>query len=195
MTELLPLLRKVRNTVYHFVKDRKPIIDGLGYRTALKESLNEEIEKSLEHAFTYVIGVSEAHKNKEVSAIILINRWTGKLVEKEFCCKRGIPRDLIVDDGIIIDCIGSHFETDIILPRLIKFPGWIEQISVHTHFRGDVEPSEEDLETIADRFDKGIDDIHFIISYDRKKNLIRYTQFKDIFDVPDPSDDIRGMIE
>jgi hypothetical protein len=195
MTDPLPTLRKMRNTVYHFVKDRQPIIDGLGIRTSLKEALNEEIERSLEQAFSFVIGVSEAHHNKEVSAIILINRWTGKLVEKEFCCNHGIPNDLVVDDGIVIDCIGTHFETDIILPRLIKFPGWIEQISVHTHFRGDVEPSDEDLDTIADRFDKGIDDIHFIISYDRKKNVIKYTQFKDVFEVPDPSDDIREMMD
>ena len=195
MTELLPLLRKMRNTVYHFVKDRKPMVEGLGIRTTLKDVLKEETEKSLEKAFSFIIGVSEAHSNKEVSAIILINRWTGKLVEREFCCNRGIPDDMVVDDGIIIDCIGTHFETDIILPRLIKFPGWIEQISVHTHFRGDVEPSEEDLCTIADRFDKGMDDIHFIISYDRTENVIRYTQFKDVFEVPDPSDDIREMME
>ena len=161
----MPIVRSVRNTIYEWWINRTPFMDVMGVRTSLKNNIKRQTIESLKTAFEKIIRVSMDNGYVEVSAIILVDRWTGELY----------------GEGVVIDTIGEYAKTKInIQKRLEPLPSHIAQIRVHTHPEADVMPSSADLKAIQKTFNIGIDDIHFIISYDFERGLILTNEIKNI---------------
>lgn len=145
--------------------ERQPLVEPLGLRTKFKQATKSNIFQSLLIFFYELLTVSRMHKGVEVSGIVLINRFTGEIVDKMF----GI--------GTENECVPPIDFRMCIRPDII-------QVLVHNHPTGTCDFSEEDEETIHFRFNtsvlgfgllnSGVDDESYVVTYDGENGKIKF---------------------